>query len=190
MINEVALLLGMLGTGMLALDVARPEILSTLSNRFRDFTHRSILPMFLLRRNHEPTEADREILRTIQIIGTLSLLGLFISAWVLLPEFESLLNDYAWIVGIPFVLALLGIWALNYSQWISKILISSSTALILPFFYLFFIAFGILGTILRYILRPIVRLEGAVIGRDQSPRLLGLLILFFSFALQLFALKS
>lgn len=69
MINEVALLLGMLGTVMLALDVATPSILPNLSNSFRNFTKQNIFPRFLFRCGHEPTDEDRENLSRISVIG-------------------------------------------------------------------------------------------------------------------------
>ncbi|EJG1536601.1 hypothetical protein ACEWBJ_22565 [Vibrio parahaemolyticus] len=190
MINEVALLLGMLGTGMLALDVATPSILTSLSNSFRNFANQSIFPRFLFRRNYEPTDEDRENLNRIRIIGFFSLLVAFGVMWVAFPELESILNSYAWVISIPFILALAGYGALSFSEMFARILITSSTLLMLPFFYVFFIVFGILGVALRLILLPIVSLENSVIGQEQSPRFLGLLILFLSFFLQLIALKS
>ncbi|MFN1584612.1 hypothetical protein [Vibrio rotiferianus] len=190
MINEVALLLGMLGTGMLALDVANPSILTSLSNSFRNFANQGIFPSFLFRCNYEPTDEDREKLNRIRIIGFFSLLVAFGVMWVTFPELETILNSYAWVIGIPFILALAGYGALSFSQMLARILITSSTLLVLPFFYVFFIVFGILGVVLRLILLPIVSLENAVIGQEQSPRFLGLLILFLSFFLQLIALKS
>lgn len=190
MINEVALLLGMLGTVMLALDVATPSILPNLSNSFRNFTKQNIFPRFLFRCGHEPTDEDRENLSRISVIGFFSLFVAFGVMRITLPELESILNSYAWVIGIPFLLALTGYGALNFSQILARILITSSTLLMLPFIYAFFIVFGFLGAVLRLILWPIVRLENSVIGQDQSPRFLGLLILFLSFFLQLIALKS
>ncbi|WP_208858546.1 hypothetical protein, partial [Vreelandella nigrificans] len=76
---------------------------------------------------------------------------------------------------------LTGYGALNFSQILARILITSSTLLMLPFIYAFFIVFGFLGAVLRLILWPIVRLENSVIGQDQSPRFFGALNTVFEF---------
>lgn len=110
--------------------------------------------------------------------------------WDAFPELESILNSYVWVISIPFILALAGYGSLSFSEMFARILITSSTLLMLPFFYVFFIVFGLLGVALRLILLLIVSLENSVIGQEQSPRFLGLLILFLSFFLQLIALKS
>ncbi|CAH7215439.1 hypothetical protein FB440_1362 [Vibrio crassostreae] len=185
--NEVALLLGMLGTGMLALDVASPHILSELSNNFRSFTKDSTFPKFIFYKNYEPTRKDRESLHRIVVIGMFSIFFSLAAGLVLFPELNDVLDSYLWVVSIPFLLFLLGYWSLSFSEKLGGLIITGSTMMILPFFYLFFIVFGTLGTIIGTILSPIVSLENSIIGKDQSPRLLGLLILFLSFFIQLVA---
>lgn len=187
MLVKLSALLGAIGTGLLALDVARPDFLKVLRSSFGSFSNTKIKLSLIYKR--QPTEEELQSISTIQTVGLFSVMMLFIVAYYILKPSNDAVNHYMRFVSIyPItytVLIAIGFLLLKYGNNKGRHLVATATYLVLPSIIVAMAVFVILAWPIQFIVALTVRSEGRLIGENQAPRFLGLIILFASFVLQL-----
>lgn len=188
MLNDIALVLGMIGTGWLALDVAKPEILKNMSTVFKQLTKHSFNPSFLWKK--EFSETDHKTLSIIKIVGVWSLITVLAALQYTDYLSEQTLRQISYFPAALIGSVFIGSVLMGVSEKIAKILIVVPSYIILPVSLIYFFIFALVSIALQLFVKLFVSLEGKLIGTDQAPRFLGLVLIFTSFLLQFIALKS
>lgn len=181
LLSKLGIFIDIIGTTLLALDVIKREYLRKLRHIFSNFSTLNI--SFSIIRKKELTGEDQLTLSVVKSIGiyfsfiTLLILAMF--------RVNDTILEYAFLYPIS-CLALSFIAQLLPPKLhsISRFLIWLSTWAITPIVYLVFFIFLLVSFILQAQIKFSIFLEKWC-EEDQAPRVLGLLVLFLGFVLQL-----
>ncbi|MDN3556255.1 hypothetical protein [Halomonas maura] len=188
MLAQIAVLLGAIGTGMLALDVVKPKILASLRRAFGDMASHRLSPRFLFKREFD--DKDHEALSAIKTVG---FYGSVVATLCLYYFYEPSSDVVEKVMYYPLLIVgvmLTGFLVMNLSMRMGGWLISLGSYLALPLIYCFMVIFSIVSLVLQSPIKFVVDNEKIWFAENQAPRVLGLLLLFMSFVLQFFALKG
>ncbi|MCU8506112.1 hypothetical protein M2F98_21870 [Vibrio vulnificus] len=180
---HIALVFGMLGTLLLALDVAKSSILRRISIMFR--LMKRVQFRFDVFFKDDLTKTEQTVFSTIKTLSVYSSLLGYLLFYPLL-ENESTHRTFVWIFfGVICFIAWFHLvikiadhfpLLLKVTNWVLNVVL-----------FVYFVMFSLLGVLLQFIIGVCVSAEKEFIGTHQAPRFFGVLLLFVSFALQFLA---
>lgn len=188
MLNEIALLLGAIGTGLLALDVVKAEILKNLRNVFAELASHRLSPSVIFKDHCD--EKDQYAISVIKSVGLYTSIITALCLYFVYQSSDELIQKIMYYPLAVMIMMLAGYFIFSFSQKFGGWLISAGTYLALPTILAFMFVFSIVSWLLQFPIKFVVKQEEKWIGENQAPRFLGLLLLFLSFALQFIAMKS
>lgn len=188
MLAQIAVLLGAIGTGMLALDVLKPEILASLRRAFEEMASHRFSPALLFKKEFD--DKDHEALSAIKTVGFYGSIVAALCLYYFYGPSNDVVEKVMYYPLIIIGLMLAGFLIMNLSIRVGGWLISSGSYLALPLIYFFMMTFSIASLVLKSPIKFVVDNEQTWIAENQAPRVLGLLLLFMSFVLQFLALKG
>lgn len=188
MLAQIAVLLGAIGSGMLALDVVKPEILANLRRAFGEMASHRLSPAFLFKKEFD--DKDHEALSVITTVGFYGSIVVLLCLYYFYGPNNDVVEKLMYYPLLIMGLMLSGFLIMNFSMKIGGWLISSGSYLALPLICCFMIAFAIVSLVLQSPIKFVVDNEKTWFAENQAPRVLGLLLLFISFVLQFLALKG
>jgi len=188
MINQLALLLGALGTVLLALDSAKPEIMTSLRNAMKKLAQQKLSPAFLYKSSL--SETDTYSLSVTKSVGFYSALATGLTLYYLFqPSNEIIQRLFYYPASIVFLM-MVGLLVsrvhIKYGGWF----VSAGTYLALPLILGAMSIFFVYAWVVRIPVKIVLLQETMWLGENQASRTLGYLLLFFAFALQLYAAKN
>lgn len=188
MLNEIALLLGAIGTGLLALDVVKADILKNLRNVFAELASHRLSPSIIFKDNYD--EKDKYAISVIKTVGfyTSSIATLFL--YFLYQPSDELIQKIIFYPLAVMIIMLVGYFVFSFNQKLGGWLTSAGAYLALPTIWIFMFVFSIVSWLFQFPIKFVIKQEEKWIGENQAPRFLGLLLLFLSFVLQFIAMKS
>lgn len=186
MIEHAVVVLGMLGTGLLALDIVRPQLLRLINLHFIMVSRLKFSFRIFWKPNDQLTKGERRVIKAI-----IKLSG-YTFALLLLFSYPFLSWDYQLSNYVKFgILALLALPVLagslvHVANDVSVFLVRVINAVSVPGLALYFYFFLFVGVVYQLVIRRVFSVQRAYLARHQAPRFLGLVLLFCSFFLQLF----
>ncbi|WP_270943793.1 hypothetical protein [Vibrio parahaemolyticus] len=191
MLSYIALVLGLIGTVWLALDVAEPRILRKINVYFKIIARLKF--DFRMIWKKELNDYD------FKVISILKTMSLWVSIFVLLifaPELVQLNSEHIVVEIVTYfmlafcITAFLSLNTIESAPRFSLFLLSLAEKVITPLLIAYFYIFSAVGIVIKHVSRVTLASEGRYLGKYQSPRFLGLVLLFLSFLLQLWGLES
>ena len=188
MFNEIALLLGAIGTGLLALDVVKADILMNLRNVFAKLASHRLSPSIIFKDNYD--EEDQYAISVKKTVGFYTSIITALCLQLVYQPSDELIQKIMYYPLAVMIMMLVGYFVFSFSQKLGGWLISAGTYLALPTIWVFMFVFSIISWLLQFPIKFVIKQEEKWIGENQAPRFLGLLLLFLSFVLQFIAMKS
>jgi hypothetical protein len=186
MLNDLAILFGAIGTGLLALDAVKPRFLKSSKELLAKVASHDLSPLILFRSNYD--DRDYEALSVIKAVGFyVSLVSLILIYFIYQPS-DELIQKIAYYPLSAIALMFMGYFLANFrlGGW----LIAIATYMVTPLILAFLFVFSALSWCLQLPIKAAVHNEEKWFGEDQAPRVLGYGLLFSSFIFQFIALKS
>lgn len=188
MLNEIALLLGAIGTGRLALDVVKVDILKNLRNVFAELASHRLSPSIIFKDIYD--EKDQYAISVIKSVGFYTSSITSLCLYLAYQPSDELIQKMMYYPLAVMIMMLIGYFIFSLSQKLGGWLISAATYLALPTIWVFMFVFSIVSWLLQFPIKFVIKQEEKWIGENQAPRFLGLLLLFLSFVMQFIAMKS
>jgi hypothetical protein len=188
MLNEIALLLGAIGTGLLALDVVKAEILKSLRNIFAELASHRLSPSIIFKDDYD--EKDHYAISVIKTVGFYTSSITALCLYLIYQPSDDLIQKIMYYPLSVMVMMLIGYFVMSISHKLGGWLISTGTYLALPTIWVFMFVFSVISWLFQLPIKFVVQQEEKWIGENQAPRVLGLFLLFLSFVLQFIAMKS
>ncbi|MBM4969086.1 hypothetical protein HYO26_22935 [Vibrio parahaemolyticus] len=188
MLNYIALVLGLVGTVWLALDVAEPRILRKINVYFKIIARLKF--DFRMIWKKELNDYD------FKVISVLKTMSLWVSTFVLLifaPELNSeniVVKVVTYFMLAFSITAFLSLNTIESAPRFSLFLLSLAEKVTTPLLIAYFYIFSTVGIVIKHVSKATLAAEGRYLGKYQSPRFVGLVLLFLSFLLQLWGLES
>lgn len=188
MLNHIALILGMLGTGWLALDVAEPRILRKINVYFKIISRLKFDSHMIWRKDFN--DYDFKITAVLKSMSTWFSLLLLILLYPFIDNDGFVVKSIVYFIMTFLIIAILSLQTIESFPKFSFFLLSVAEKIMTPLLVIYFYIFSTIGTLMKYFTKLVLASEGRYLGEYQSPRFLGLLLLFLSFFLQIFGSES
>lgn len=183
MLNHIALTLGMLGTVWLALDVAEPKILRRINVYFKIIARLHF--DFHIIWKKDLNSYDWKVIRVIKTMSA------WFSGILLIIFYPALGNDSVvvkaavYFIMVFCIIAILSQKTIESAPKLNLFLLSIAEKVTTPLLVSYFYIFSMVGVLMKFLSKTVLASEGHYLGKYQSPRFLGLVLLFFSFLLQI-----
>jgi hypothetical protein len=186
MLNELAILMGIFGTSLLALDAVKPKFLAESRDLLARIASHDLSPLILFKSEYD--EKDYEALAIIKAVGFYVSIVAFATLYLIYRPSDELIQLATYYPASAVCLMVVGYYF--PSERVGGWLISFATYMVTPLILTFLFVFSFLSWLLQLPIRATIHQENKWLGKDQAPRVLGYVFLFSSFILQLIALKS